>query len=250
MAGHSKWHNIMHRKGRQDAKRGKLFTKAAKEIIIAAKEGGGDPDGNNRLRAAIAAAKAVNLPKDKIENAIKKGTGEIAGGDVYETFYEGYGPGGIALLVEVATDNKNRTVAEIRHILSKGGGSMGEAGCVAWMFEKKGALYFSKQAYSEEQVMEVGLEAGAEDILDDGDSFEVRTAPTDFTTVEEAFAAAGVEPESTEMRQVPQNTIDLDVEAGRKFVNLLEKLEDNDDVQNVYSNAELPEALLEEMDAE
>ena len=251
MAGHSKWHNIMHRKGRQDAKRGKLFTKAAKEIIIAAKEGGGDPEGNNRLRAAIAAAKAVNLPKDKIDNAIKKGTGEIAGGEVYETYYEGYGPGGIALLVEAATDNKNRTVAEIRHILSKAR-RVPWARRAAWpgCSRRRAPCTSPRTSIPRNRSWKWAWRQAPRTSSTTGDSFEVRTVPADFAAVEEAFEAAGMEPESTEMRQVPQNTIDLDVEAGRKLINLLEKLEDNDDVQNVHSNAELPEALLEEMDAD
>ncbi|WP_461209138.1 YebC/PmpR family DNA-binding transcriptional regulator [Desulfocurvus sp. DL9XJH121] len=249
MSGHSKWANIQHRKGRQDVKRGKAFTKAAKEIIIAAKSGG-DPDMNPRLRTAIAAAKAVNLPKDKIENAIKKGTGELAGGEMFEVQYEGYGPGGVALLVEAATDNKNRTVAEVRHILSRSGGSMGEAGCVAWMFDKKGLLYFPKDKFTEDQIMEVGLEAGAEDVLDDGEAWEVRTAPEDFTEVQQAFDAAGLEYESAELGMIAQNNIDVDVSAGRKLVNLIEALEDNDDVQNVHNNAELPDELMAELDGE
>lgn len=168
MSGHSKWANIQHRKGRQDAKRGKEFTKAAKEIIIAAKNGG-DPASNSRLRAAIAAAKSINLPKDKIEAAIRKGTGQDAGGDIIEINYEGYGPGGVAVIVETATDNRNRTVAEIRHLMSKGGGSMGENGCVSWKFERKGVIQFSKEKYTEDQLMEAALEAGADDLRDEGD---------------------------------------------------------------------------------
>ncbi|MFP4398388.1 MAG: YebC/PmpR family DNA-binding transcriptional regulator, partial [Desulfonatronovibrio sp.] len=160
MAGHSKWHNIQHRKGRQDAKKGKIFTKVTKEIFLAARTGGGDPGTNNRLRSAIESAKAVNLPKDKIDTAIKKGTGELAAENIDEVFYEGYGPGGAAILVEAATDNKNRTVAEIRHMLSKSGGSMGESGCVAWMFDNKGVLSFDKQSYSDEELLEAGLDAG------------------------------------------------------------------------------------------
>jgi len=246
MSGHSKWANIQHRKGRQDVKRGKVFTKAAKEIIIAAKTGG-DPSMNARLRAAIAAAKAVNLPKDKIENAIKKGTGELEGGDMVEVQYEGYGPGGIAIMIEAATDNRNRTVAEIRHLLSRGGGNMGEAGCVAWMFDKKGTLYFPKDEFSEEQVMEVGLEHGAEDVLDDGEAWEVRTAPEDFADVQQAFDEAGMKYSEAEVRMIAQNTIDVDLETGRKLVKLIELIEDNDDVQNVHNNAELPDELFAEM---
>ncbi len=247
MAGHSKWANIQHRKGRQDAKRGKAFTKAAKEIIIAAKSGG-NPDMNARLRAAIQAAKAVNLPKDKIENAIKKGTGELAGGEMFEVQYEGYGPGGVALLVEAATDNKNRTVAEVRHILSRGNGNMGEAGCVAWMFEKKGVIYFEKSKYDEETIMEAGLEAGAEDVLDDGEAWEVRCPIEEFSAVQQAFDDAGLEYTSAELTMIAQNNIELDVDGGRKLVNLIDKLEDNEDVQNVYHNAELPDALFDELD--
>ncbi|MFK4763455.1 YebC/PmpR family DNA-binding transcriptional regulator [Desulfobaculum sp. SPO524] len=246
MAGHSKWHNIMHRKGRQDAKRGKAFTKAAKEIIIAAKDGGGDIETNARLRAAVQAAKSVNLPKDKIENAIKKGTGELDGGEMFEVMYEGYGPGGVALLVDAATDNKNRTVAEIRHILSRNNGNMGEAGCVAWMFEKKGTLYFDKETYSEEQVMEVGLEAGADDIRDDDDAWEVRTAPEDFSDVQAGFETAGMNPTSAEVSMLAQNNIDLDTAQGVKLIKLLELLEDHDDVQKVHHNANVPDEAFEE----
>ncbi|MBD5539160.1 MAG: YebC/PmpR family DNA-binding transcriptional regulator, partial [Desulfovibrio sp.] len=190
MSGHSKWANIQHRKGRQDAKRGKVFTKAAKEIIIAAKNGG-DPSGNPRLRAAIAAAKAVNLPKDKIEAAIRKGTGEDAGGDIAEAFYEGYGPGGIAIMVEVATDNKNRTVAEVRHLFTKHGGAMGENGSVAWMFERKGVIAVPRADYAEDAIMEAALEAGADDFEPDGEIFNVYTQPDNVAAVAEALTNAG-----------------------------------------------------------
>lgn len=247
MAGHSKWANIQHRKGRQDAKRGKLFTKAAKEIIIAAK-GGGDPVSNARLRAAIAAAKAVNLPKDKIENAIKKGTGELAGGDIVEIAYEGYAPGGVALIVEVATDNRNRTVAEVRHILSKHGGSMGEAGCVGWMFERKGVITLDGGRYTEDQVMEAALEAGADDVRDEGGAWEIHTAVADFTAVRDALEAAGMEMASAELSMIPQNTVDVDAETGRKLLRLVDALEDNDDVQNVHANFELPDEVLAELE--
>ncbi|MBR5734036.1 MAG: YebC/PmpR family DNA-binding transcriptional regulator, partial [Desulfovibrionaceae bacterium] len=207
MSGHSKWANIQHRKGRQDAKRGKEFTKAAKEIIIAAK-GGGDPAGNSRLRAAIAAAKAINLPKDKIEAAIRKGTGQEAGGDLTEIMYEGHAPGGIAVIVETATDNRNRTVAEIRHIMTKAGGSMSEAGSVAWMFERKGVITFDKEKYTEEALMEAALEAGADDLHDEGDVWEINTSMADFAAVRDAFEAAGLEMASAELAMVPQNMIE------------------------------------------
>ncbi len=247
MAGHSKWANIQHRKGRQDAKRGKLFTKAAKEIIIAAK-GGGDPASNARLRAAIAAAKAVNLPKDKIDNAIKKGPGELAGGDILEISYEGYGPGGVALIVEAATDNRNRTVAEVRHILSKHGGSMGEAGCVGWMFERKGVITLDGGKYTEDQVMEAALEAGADDVRDEGGTWEIHTAVADFAAVRDALEAAGLEMDSAELSMIPQNTVEVDAEAGRKLMRLVEALEDNDDVQNVHANFDLPDEVLAELE--
>ncbi len=247
MAGHSKWANIQHRKGRQDAKRSKAFTKAAKEIIIAAK-GGGDPAGNARLRAAIAAAKAVNLPKERIENAIKKGTGELAGGEIFEVMYEGYGPAGVALLIEAATDNRNRTVAEVRHLLGKGGGSMGEAGCVSWMFDRKGVISVAKEAISEEQIMELALEAGAEDVVDQGDTWEIQAGLSDFEAVRSAFEAASVEMDSAELAMVPQNTIEVDALAGQKLLNLVDMLEDNDDVQNVWANFDLSDEAMAELD--
>ena len=247
MSGHSKWANIQHRKGRQDAKRGKEFTKAAKEIIIAAKNGG-DPASNSRLRAAIAAAKSINLPKDKIEAAIRKGTGQDAGGDIIEINYEGYGPGGVAVIVETATDNRNRTVAEIRHLMSKGGGSMGENGCVSWKFERKGVIQFSKEKYTEDQLMEAALEAGADDLRDEGDVWEIQTAMADFNAVREAFEAAGLEMISAELNQVPQTTMEVDLETARKLLRFIELLEDNDDVQNVYSDADISDEIMAQLE--
>ena len=247
MSGHSKWANIQHRKGRQDAKRGKEFTKAAKEIIIAAKSGG-DPASNSRLRAAIAAAKSINLPKDKIEAAIRKGTGQDAGGDIIEINYEGYGPGGVAVIVETATDNRNRTVAEIRHLMSKGGGSMGENGCVSWKFERKGVIQFSKEKYTEDQLMEAALEAGADDLRDEGDVWEIQTAMADFNAVREAFEAAGLEMISAELNQVPQTTMEVDLETARKLLRFIELLEDNDDVQNVYSDADISDEIMAQLE--
>lgn len=237
MSGHSKWANIQHRKGRQDAKRGKVFTKAAKEIIIAAKNGG-DPSGNARLRAAIAAAKAVNLPKDKIEAAIRKGTGEDAGGDITEGFYEGYGPGGIAIMVEVATDNKNRTVADVRHIFTKYGGNMGENGSVAWMFERKGVITVERSAFDEEAIMEKALEAGADDVIDDEDVWTIQTTMSDFTAVRDALENQGVSMQSASLAMVPQNLVAIDAEMSAKVLKLMDALDDNDDVQNVYVNAD------------
>lgn len=242
MSGHSKWANIQHRKGRQDAKRGKVFTKAAKEIIIAAKNGG-DPSGNPRLRAAIAAAKAVNLPKDKIEAAIRKGTGEDAGGDIAEAFYEGYGPGGIAIMVEVATDNKNRTVAEVRHLFTKHGGTMGENGSVAWMFERKGVIAVPKTDYAEDAIMEAALEAGADDVIDDEDVWTIQTAMADFAAVRDALETAGVTMESAELAMVPANLVAVNAETGVKLLRLMDALDDNDDVQNVYVNADFPDDM-------
>lgn len=247
MAGHSKWANIQHRKGRQDAKKAKFFTKAAKDIILAAKAGGGNPDDNSSLRLAIQKAKAVNLPKDKIENAIKKGTGEIAGGDIHEVVYEGYAPGGVAMLIEAATDNKNRTVAEVRHTLGKHGGNMGEAGSVSWMFHKKGVILFNGESYSEDDLMEVGLEAGAEDILNEDGMFAVHCAPSDYMAVQTAFDEADMKYESSELSQIPENMIEVDVETGKKVMKLIDAIEENEDVQAVHVNADFPDELLEEL---
>ncbi|MCT4626907.1 YebC/PmpR family DNA-binding transcriptional regulator [Halodesulfovibrio sp.] len=249
MAGHSKWANIKHRKGRQDAVRSKQFTRAAKEIIIAAKISG-DVANNPRLRSAIAAAKAVNLPKDKIENAIKKGTGELAGGDIHEITYEGYGPGGVAILIEVASDNKNRIVAEMRHTLNKGNGNMGEAGSVAWMFDNKGQIIIKKDAITEEQVMDLGLEAGAEDIIEEDENWDIRCEPTDMEAVRTAFEEAGIAIESAEMAKIPQNTIELDADGAKKMLRLIDLLEENDDVQNVFTNMDVSDDVMAELNAE
>ena len=241
MSGHNKWANIRLRKGAQDAKRGKAFTKAAKEIIIAAKAGG-DPAGNARLRSAIAAAKAVNLPKDKIEAAIRKGTGQDAGGELFEISYEGYGAGGVAIIVETATDNKNRTVAEVRHAFTKYGGAMGESGSVAFQFDRMGVITLDKEKYADEEaVMNMALEAGAEDVQDEGDVWEVRTAMGDFNTVREALEAEGVEMLEAQLAMVPRMLNPIDAETAKKLVRLTDALEDLDDVQNVFTNADFPE---------
>ncbi len=240
MAGHSKWANIQHRKGRQDAKRGAVFTKAAKEIIIAAK-GGGDPAGNSRLRAAIAAAKAVNLPKDKIETAIRKGTGAEAGGDLFELNYEGYGPSGIAFIVETATDNKNRTVSEIRHLFSRAGGNLGETGSVSWMFDRKGVILIDKSKYTEDQIMEIALEAGAEDVVESDENLEITTSLEDFSSVRDALESAEIEMTSAELSYIAQNTITVDKEVAEKLIKFVDNLEDNDDVQKVHANFDLPD---------
>lgn len=247
MAGHSKWKNIQVRKGAQDIKKGKTFTKVTKELMLAAKAGGGDPGINARLRSAIAAAKAVNLPKDKIETAIKKGTGEISGGNIDEITYEGYGPGGAAILIEAATDNRNRTVADVRSIMAKNGGQLGEAGCVGWMFDKKGIITLEKAKYAEDQLMEAALEAGAEDVLDQDDSWEVNTAPENFESVRQALEDAGMELTSAEIDMVPKNTVAVSAEIGRKLLKLMDALDDYDDVQKTYGNFDLPEELLAEL---
>ena len=241
MSGHNKWANIRLRKGAQDAKRGKAFTKAAKEIIIAAKAGG-DPAGNARLRSAIAAAKAVNLPKDKIEAAIRKGTGQDAGGELFEISYEGYGAGGVAIIVETATDNKNRTVAEVRHAFTKYGGAMGESGSVSFQFDRMGVITLDKEKYADEEtVMNMVLEAGAEDVQDEGDVWEVRTGMGDFNTVREALEAEGVEMMEAQLAMVPRMLNPIDAETAKKLVRLTDALEDLDDVQNVFTNADFPE---------
>ncbi len=244
MAGHSKWKNIQVRKGAQDIKKGKDFTKAAKDLILAAKAGGGDPVHNATLRTAIAKAKAVNLPKDKIDQAIKKGTGELAGGDLYEVMYEGYAPGGVAIMVEAATENKNRSAADIRHLISKGGGNMGEPNCVGWMFDRKGVISFDAAKYTEDQIMEAGLEAGADDVVSEGDSIEVYTAVEHFAAVQKAFEDAEMAFENAELTLIPQNLVAVDATAGQKILNLIEKLEEYEDVQNVYVNADFPDELM------
>lgn len=246
MSGHSKWANIKHKKGAADAKRGKIFTKLIKEITMAAREGGGDINANPRLRAGVMAAKAENMPKDNIERAIKKGTGELEGVSYEESTYEGYGPGGVAILVDSLTDNKNRAVSEIRHAFSKHGGNMGESGCVAWMFHKKGYMVVAKGAISEDALMELALEAGAEDVRDDGDSFEVIAEPESFEAVKEALEAKEIVCEVAEVTMLPQNYTPVEGETAEKLVRMLDALEDLDDVQKVYTNGDLPDDMMEE----
>lgn len=248
MSGHSKWSTIKRKKGAADARRGKIFTKIIKEITLAARLGGGDIEGNARLRQAVMAAKAENMPKDNIDKAIKKGTGEIAGAAAYEeVVYEGYGPGGVAVLVEVMTDNKNRTVSEIRHIFSKHGGNLGENGCVSWLFEKKGSIVLSKDDVDEDSLMEVALEAGAEDVVDQGDEFEVITATDDFEQVKTALDEAGISYVVAEISMIPQTTVPLDEQKGGQMLKLIEKMEDSDDVQNVYANFDIPDDVMERL---
>jgi len=248
MSGHSKWSTIKRKKGAIDSKRGKIFTKLIKEITLAARLGGGDLEGNSRLRQAILAAKEENMPKDNIDRAIKKGTGDQAGAAAYEEVtYEGYGPAGVAVIVDVMTDNKNRTVAEIRHILSKHGGNLGENGCVAWMFEKKGSIVFDKKAVGEDALMEVALDAGAEDVRDQQSEWEVITDPMTFEAVKKAIDLKGWKYLEARVGKIPQNTVALDAGKAEQMLKLMEKLEDNDDVQNVYANFDIPDDVMEEL---
>ncbi|NLA75569.1 MAG: YebC/PmpR family DNA-binding transcriptional regulator [Deltaproteobacteria bacterium] len=245
MSGHSKWSSIKHKKGAADAKRGRIFTKLIKEITIAARMGGGDADGNPRLRSAILAAKAENMPKDNIDRAIKKGTGELEGVNYEEMTYEGYGPGGVAMLVSCLTDNKNRTVAEVKYIFDRHGGSLGEPGCVAWKFDKKGVICFDKDKADEDKLMELALDAGAEDIKEEDEEFEVITAPTDFETVKKAFDGAGLVYGSAEISMIPQTTVRLEGKKAEQMISLMEALEENDDVNNVYANFDIPDEIME-----
>jgi len=249
VSGHSKWAQIKHKKAHTDAKRGKVFTKIVKEIATAAKLGGGDPEGNPRLRTAIDNAKEVNMPHDNIKKAIMKGTGELPGVSYEEYLYEGYGPAGVAVMVEVMTDNKNRTVPEIRHIMSKNGGSLGESGCVSWIFEKKGYILVSKAKISEDVVMTVALDAGAEDMKNDPEeeNFEIITTPEDFAAVKEAIEKAGLPVDSAEVTMLPKTYVVLDAKAAEQMVRLIDALEDNDDVQNVYANFDIPDDVAEKI---
>jgi YebC/PmpR family DNA-binding regulatory protein len=245
MSGHSKWSTIRHKKGAADAKRGKIFTKLIKEIIVSARLGGGDPGANPRLRAAIAAARIENMPKENIERAIKKGTGELDGVSYEEVNYEGYGPGGVAVLVEVMTDNRNRAASDVRHIFSRHGGSMGEAGCVAWMFSKKGSIVFNKEKASEEEIMEVALDAGAEDIQELEDQIEVTTSLEDFAAVKAAFDGKEMPYELAEITMVPQSTVPIEGEkVAQQVLKLMDALEDCDDVQHAYANFDIPDRIL------
>jgi YebC/PmpR family DNA-binding regulatory protein len=247
MSGHSKWSSIKHKKAATDAKRGKIFTKVIKEITVAARMGGGDVETNPRLRTAVAAAKSENMPKDNIERAIKKGTGELEGVNYEEISYEGYGPGGAAVLVESLTDNKNRTVAEIRSIFGKNGGNLGENGCVAWMFDKKGYIVVERSAVDEETLMETALEAGAEDIREDDSNYEVISDPGDFEAIKEAIDTASIAYIDAEVTMLPQNTTDLAGKEAEQMVRLMEMLDDCDDVQKVYTNADIPEEIVNNM---
>lgn len=248
MSGHSKWSTIKRKKGAIDAKRGKIFTRLIKEITVAARAGGGDPDGNPRLRSAINTAKIENMPKDNIARAIKKGTGEIAGEIYEEILYEGYGPGGVAVLVECMTDNRNRTVADIRHFFAKSNGNLGESGCVAWMFEKKGLIQVEKGKYSEEELMDLALEAGAEDVIEEDSEFQIITSQEDFNDVRDALESGEIVFSEASVTYIPQNTIAVTEEKqARAMLKLLENLEDHDDVQNVHANFDIDSDLMDQL---
>ena len=239
MSGHSKWHSIKHKKAAVDAKRGKIFTRLIKEITIAARDGGGDPDGNARLRTAVAAAKAANMPADNIKRAIQKGTGELPGTSYEEVTYEGYGPGGVAVLVEVVTDNKNRTTPEIRHAFSKYGGNLGENGCVAWMFESKGLIQIESKSTDEDALLETALEAGAADVTESDESWDVFTPPDVFDDVRHALEDKGFPILDAQRGRFPQNYVALEGKKSEQMLKLMEVLEEQDDVQNVWANFEL-----------
>ncbi len=245
MSGHSKWHTIKHKKGALDAKRGKMFTKLIKEITVAARTGGGDAAANARLRKAVSDAKAANMPNDTIDRAIKRGTGELEGVSYDEITYEGYGPGGVAIMIDSMTDNRNRTVAEIRHIFSKNGGNMGASGSVSYLFDKKGYIVVEKAAKSEDELFEIVTDAGAEDLRDDEDNFEIITAPENFDAVLNAVKGAGIEPQLAEVEMIPQNYVKLAGNEARQMLKLMESLEDHDDVQKVSANFDIDEADME-----
>jgi len=246
MSGHSKWSTIKHKKGAADAKKGKIFSKLIKEITVAARVGGGDPDSNARLRTVVDKARAANMPSDNVTRAIKKGTGDLEGATYEEAVFEGYGPGGVALYIEVLTDNRNRTVAEIRYLLSKGGGNLGESGCVAWMFSKQGILTFEKEV-GEEKLMEVALEAGAEDMTDDEGILTVTTDIANFNAVKEACETNNMKPLEAELTMVPQNTVKLEDRDAEKMLKLMENIEDHDDVQNVSANFDISADVMEKL---
>jgi YebC/PmpR family DNA-binding regulatory protein len=249
MAGHSHWANIAHKKGLIDSKRGKLWSKLAKAIIIAAKAGGGDPDANLRLRYAIIDAKAGNMPKDTIDRAVKKGTGELEGTNYEEILYEGYGPNGVAILCDILTDNRNRTAPEVRKIFELAGGKLGGAGSVAWMFERKGLVAIPASQTDEETLMDLALEAGADDVRHVGELFEITCSPDVFTAVCDAIEKAGLKAELSEIARIPKDTVDLDAETGRSVLKLMEALDDHDDVQKVASNFNIPDEAMAEIES-
>jgi YebC/PmpR family DNA-binding regulatory protein len=246
MSGHSKWHSIKHKKGAIDAKRGRMFTKVIKEITIAARTGGGDMEGNPRLRKAIQDAKGLNMPADNIKRAVQKGTGELEGGQLDEIMYEGYAPGGVAMLVDVVTDNRNRTVSEIRHVFSKNGGNMGESGSVSWMFHKKGYIGIEKSKADEETLMTLAIDAGADDFQSDESMYEIYTSPEAFEGVLNAIKSKGIETMTAEVSMIPQTYVKVEGKTAQQVVKLMELLDDHDDVQHVYANFDIEESELAE----
>ncbi|MGD9819728.1 MAG: YebC/PmpR family DNA-binding transcriptional regulator [Desulfomonilaceae bacterium] len=249
MSGHNKWSTIKHKKGAADAKRGKIFSKIIKEITIAARMGGGDPEGNPRLRTVLNAARNANMPKDNIDRAIKRGTGEIAGVTYEEITYEGYGPGGVAVLVEALTDNKNRTVAEIRHIFDKYNGNLGESGCVSWIFEKKGIINVPAQGLTEDQVMELALESGAQDVTMEDDMFEITTDPAEFEAVRKAVEDKGWKIDEASITMVPQNSVKLEGKKAEQMLKMMDVLDDHEDLQNVYANFDISDEEMMKLSA-
>ena len=247
MSGHSKWSTIKRKKGKADAERGRIFTRLIREITVAARSGGGDPAANPRLRSAVDTAKSNNMPASNIDRAIKKGTGELPGVTYDEITYEGYGPGGVAFLIETVTDNRNRTTSEVRHLLTKYGGSMGEIGSVSWKFDQKGLIVIEKGDLNEDDVMMAALDAGADDVADEGDSWEVSTAPNDLLKVGEAIKEAGITPVSAELLRLPKATVAIGKDVASRVLKLLELLEENDDVQQVSADFDIPDDLLEEL---
>lgn len=245
MSGHSKWHSIKHKKGAADAKRGKIFTRLIREITVAARDGGGDPDMNPRLRKAVSDAKAANMPNDNIDRAIKRGTGELEGVSYDEITYEAYGPGGVAILIEAMTDNRNRTVAELRHLLSKHNGNLGESGSVSWMFDRKGYIVVGKAGRSEEELFDLAIDAGAEDLKEDDGNFEIITDQDSFEAVREEITGAGIVPEVAEISMIPQNYVKLEGPEAQQMLRLFDAIDDHDDVQNVFSNLDFDESELE-----
>ena len=244
MSGHSKWASIKHKKAATDAKRGRMFTKLIREISVAARTGGGDPDSNPRLRTAIVAAKGVNMPADNIKRAVKKGTGELPGATFEEAIFEGYGPGGVALMLEVTTDNRNRTISEIRHILSRNGGSLGENGCVSWMFDKKGYVVVSREGADEEKLMNLVLEAGADDMSEEGSNWEILSTPKSYPQVLEAVKGADFSVETSEVSMIPQTLVKISGRPAHSMLRLMEELEDHEDIQHVYANFDIDEAEM------
>jgi YebC/PmpR family DNA-binding regulatory protein len=244
MSGHSKWHNIRLKKGKMDAERGKIFTKLAREIIVAAKEGGGNPEANARLRLAVQKARDASMPQENIKRAIQRGTGELEGVNYEELTYEGYGPGGAAVMVDVLTDNKNRTVAEVRNIFSKPGGSLGESGCVAWIFDPKGLISVPKDGLDEDTVMMAALDAGAEDVRSEEETFDVITSPEDLPAVRQALTDAGIPFTLAEVTMLPKSTVELKGKEAQQMIRLMEQLEDHDDVQHVYANFDIAENVM------